>query len=114
MSIVTILHSRYAYPSPPLNMYARTRLGGCGEFHIHINDIHFQPCISSTFKAKNCYYVQTFNKRDLIMAKFEERVKELVEKHPNLTKDEAVKIVTDKNERKKKKRAEKSDKASGK
>lgn len=48
------------------------------------------------------------------MAKFDERVKELVEKHPNLTKDEAIKIVTDKNERKKKKRAEKSDKGSDK
>ena len=48
------------------------------------------------------------------MTKFDERVKELVEKHPNLTTDEAAKIVTDKNERKKRKRAEKSDKVSGK
>ncbi|WP_421133464.1 hypothetical protein [Alteromonas sp. A079] len=44
------------------------------------------------------------------MAKFEDRVNELVAKHPNLTKEEAMKIVTDKNARKKKKRAEKSDK----
>lgn len=44
------------------------------------------------------------------MAKFEDRVNELVAKHPNLTKEEAMKIVTDKNERKKKRRAEKSDK----
>jgi len=44
------------------------------------------------------------------MAKFDDRVNELVEKHPNLTKEDAIKIVTDKNERKKKKRAEKSDK----
>lgn len=42
------------------------------------------------------------------MAKFDERVAELLAKHPNLTKDEAVKIVTDKNERKKKKRAERT------
>ncbi|QPG06792.1 hypothetical protein IT774_06570 [Salinimonas marina] len=48
------------------------------------------------------------------MAKFDDRVKELVEKHPNLTKDEAIKIVTDKNERKKKKRVEKSDRGSAK
>jgi hypothetical protein len=44
------------------------------------------------------------------MAKFDDRVNELVAKHPNLTKEDAIKIVTDKNERKKKKRAEKSDK----
>jgi hypothetical protein len=44
------------------------------------------------------------------MAKFDDRVNELVEKHPNLTKENAIKIVTDKNERKKKRRAEKSDK----
>lgn len=43
------------------------------------------------------------------MAKFDERVKELVEKHPNLTKDEAIKIVSDKNERKKTRRAEKTE-----
>lgn len=44
------------------------------------------------------------------MTKFDDRVKELVAKHPNLTQEEAIKIVTDKNERKKKKRAERSDK----
>lgn len=48
------------------------------------------------------------------MTKFDERVKELVAKHPNLTKEEAIKIVTDKNERKKKKRKEKSDRSSAK
>jgi len=46
------------------------------------------------------------------MTKFDERVKELVAKHPNLTSEEAVKIVTDKNARKKKKRAEKSERSS--
>ena len=45
------------------------------------------------------------------MAKFEERVDELLAKHPGLTKDEAVKIVTEKNERKKKKRAEKTERS---
>ncbi len=44
------------------------------------------------------------------MAKVEERVKELLAKHPNLTQEEALKIVTDKNARKKNKRAEKSEK----
>lgn len=44
------------------------------------------------------------------MTKFDDRVKEIITKHPNLTQEEAIKIVTDKNERKKKKRAERSDK----
>ncbi len=44
------------------------------------------------------------------MTKFDDRVKEIVAKHPNLTQEEAIKIVTEKNERKKKKRAERSDK----
>lgn len=43
------------------------------------------------------------------MTKVDERVEELLAKHPNLTKPEALKIVTDKNERKKNKRAEKTD-----
>ncbi len=47
------------------------------------------------------------------MTKFDDRVKEIVAKHPNLTKEEAMKIVTEKNERKKKKRAEKAEKNSG-
>lgn len=44
------------------------------------------------------------------MAKFEQRVEELLEKHPHLSKEEAVKIVTEKNERKKKRRAERNNK----
>ena len=44
------------------------------------------------------------------MTKFDDRVKEIITKHHNLTQEEAIKIVTDKNERKKKKRAERSDK----
>ncbi len=44
------------------------------------------------------------------MTKFDERVEELLAKHPSLTKLEAIKIVTEKNERKKKKRAEKAEK----
>ncbi len=43
------------------------------------------------------------------MTKFDERVEELLAKHPDLTKPEAIKIITEKNERKKKKRSEKSD-----
>jgi hypothetical protein len=38
-----------------------------------------------------------------------EKVEELLAKHPSLTKLEAIKIVTEKNERKKKKRAEKTE-----
>ncbi|WP_205912246.1 hypothetical protein [Salinimonas iocasae] len=38
------------------------------------------------------------------MTKFDDRVKELVTKHPNLTKEDAMKIVTDKNARKRKER----------
>ena len=48
------------------------------------------------------------------MAKFEQRVEELLAKHPSLTKDEAIKIVTEKNERKKKKRAEKTQRSTAK
>ena len=43
------------------------------------------------------------------MAKVEERVKKLLAKHPNLTQEEALKIVTDKNARKKNKRAERTE-----
>ncbi len=42
------------------------------------------------------------------MPKFDERVAELLKKHPNLSKDDAVKIITDKNQRKKDKRAQRS------
>ena len=48
------------------------------------------------------------------MTKFDERVKELVDKHPNLTRDEAIKIVTEKNARKKLKRERKLEKNSDK
>lgn len=47
------------------------------------------------------------------MAKFEQRVEELMAKHPHLSKDEAVKIVTEKNERKKQRRAARNNKNSG-
>ena len=43
------------------------------------------------------------------MTKINERVEGLLVKHPGLTKPEAIKIVTEKNQRKKKKRAEKTD-----
>ncbi|MFT5840770.1 MAG: hypothetical protein ACI9UT_003284 [Flavobacteriales bacterium] len=42
------------------------------------------------------------------------KVEELLAKHPNLSQEEAIKIVTDKNERKKKKRTEKADKSNAK
>ena len=42
------------------------------------------------------------------MTKIDDRVDEILAKHPSLTKPEAIKIVTEKNERKKKKRAEKN------
>lgn len=48
------------------------------------------------------------------MTKTNDRAEELLAKHPTLTKPEAIKIVTDKNERKKKKRAEKTDRSNAK
>jgi hypothetical protein len=45
------------------------------------------------------------------MAKFDQRVEELLAKHPSLTKEEAIKIVTEKNERKKIKRAKKTERS---
>jgi hypothetical protein len=48
------------------------------------------------------------------MTKIDTKVEELLAKHPDLTKLEAVKIVTEKNERKKKKRAEKTERSNAK
>lgn len=45
------------------------------------------------------------------MAKFEEKVEQLLEKHPHLSKAEAEKIVTGKNDRKKAKRNERQERA---
>ncbi|MGO2234896.1 MULTISPECIES: hypothetical protein [Marinomonas] len=46
------------------------------------------------------------------MTAFDTKVEELIAKHPHLTKDEAIKIVTEKNNRKKQKRNERSNKGS--
>ena len=48
------------------------------------------------------------------MTKINKKVEDLLAKHPNLTQAEAIKIVADKNERKKKKRIEKADRGSAK
>ena len=48
------------------------------------------------------------------MTRFDEKVEELLAKHPDLTRPEAVKIITEKNERKKKKRAEKTQRSTAK
>lgn len=48
------------------------------------------------------------------MTKVDDRVEELLAKHPSLTKPEALKIVTEKNERKKKKRAERTERSNAK
>jgi len=48
------------------------------------------------------------------MTKTEGRVEELLAKHPSLTRAEAIKIVTEKNERKKKKRADKANRSEAK
>ncbi len=45
------------------------------------------------------------------MTKFDDRVDELLSKYPNLTKEEVVNIVTEKNARKKAKRAEKTERS---
>ena len=42
------------------------------------------------------------------MTKISGKVEELLAKHPTLSQEEAIKIVTEKNERKKKKRSEKA------
>ena len=48
------------------------------------------------------------------MTKFDDKVEELLTKHPNLTKLDAIKILTEKNERKKKKREEKTERRNAK
>ncbi|AGH46007.1 hypothetical protein [Paraglaciecola psychrophila] len=48
------------------------------------------------------------------MTKINGKVEELLAKHPTLSQEEAIKIVTEKNERKKKKRSEKADRGSAK
>ena len=48
------------------------------------------------------------------MTKISGKVEELLAKHPTLSQEEAIKIVTEKNERKKKKRSEKADRGNAK
>ena len=48
------------------------------------------------------------------MTKIDKKVEELLAKHPGLTKPEAIKILTEKNERKNKKRSEKTDRSNAK
>jgi len=48
------------------------------------------------------------------MTKIDGKIEALLAKHPSLTKLEAIKIVTEKNERKKKKRVEKTDRSNAK
>ena len=48
------------------------------------------------------------------MTKTNGKVEELLAKHPNLSREEAIKIVTEKNERKKKKRNEKTNRGNAK
>jgi uncharacterized protein YoaH (UPF0181 family) len=48
------------------------------------------------------------------MTKINGKVEELLAKHPNLSQPEAIKIVAEKNERKKKKRTEKVDRINAK
>lgn len=48
------------------------------------------------------------------MTMIDKKVEELLAKHPSLTKPEAIKILAEKNERKKKKRSEKTDRSNAK
>ena len=48
------------------------------------------------------------------MSKADGKVEALIAKHPNLSKDEAIKIIADKNERKNNRRLEKSARDNGK
>ena len=48
------------------------------------------------------------------MTKIDGKIEALLAKHPSLTKLEAIKIITEKNERKKKKRVEKTERSNAK
>lgn len=48
------------------------------------------------------------------MTKTDDKIEALLAKHPHLTKPDAIKIVIEKNARKKKKRAEKTDRSNAK
>jgi hypothetical protein len=48
------------------------------------------------------------------MTKTDDKVDAILAKHPHLTKDEAMKILKDKNERNKKKRADKQERTNAK
>ena len=48
------------------------------------------------------------------MNKTEGKIEELIAKHPHLTREEALKIITEKNERKRKKRAASTEKSEAK
>ncbi|MFT7235894.1 MAG: hypothetical protein ACI9QV_001480 [Methylophagaceae bacterium] len=48
------------------------------------------------------------------MTKIDDKIDVLIAKHPNLSKLDAIKLVADKNERKKKKRVEKTDRSKAK
>jgi len=48
------------------------------------------------------------------MTKIDKKVEELLAKHPALTKPEAIKIITEKNARKQKKRAERTQRSDAK
>ena len=48
------------------------------------------------------------------MTKIDDKIDVLITKHPNLSKLDAIKLVADKNERKKKKRVEKADRSKAK
>lgn len=48
------------------------------------------------------------------MTQTNNKIDDLLAKHPNLSKEEAIKIFADKNDRKKKKRAEKAERTNAK
>jgi hypothetical protein len=48
------------------------------------------------------------------MTKSDDKIDALLAKHPHLTKDDAIKILKDKNERKKQKRVEKTERTNAK
>lgn len=60
------------------------------------------------------YPFQKQQKRDSAMTKFDDNVEKLMAKNPTLTKPEAIKILIEKNERKKAKRKEKTDRSDAK
>jgi hypothetical protein len=63
------------------------------------------------FNKKSFYTDPKYSYLNLPITKTDDKIEGLLAKHPSLTKPEAIKIVTDKNARKKKNRVEKAERS---